>query len=117
LAPNGFVGAKAAIFETTHHLMAKTPVEEQNPTSTLLCGVMLFDHLGWKDSAELVTNSLIKTIADCVVTPDLARYVPNPRIVGGAEFCEAIVENFEEVRKSRVRQAMKRAASGAGLAL
>ncbi len=117
LAPNAFVGAKAAIFETTHHMMPKVPVEEQNPTSTLLCGVMLFDHLGWKDSAELVTNSLIKTIADCIVTPDLAKYVDSPRIVSGAEFCEAIVENFEEVRKSRVRQAMKRAASGAGLAL
>ena len=36
-----------------------------------LIGVMLFDHLGWKDASDLVTNALIKTISDGNVTPDL----------------------------------------------
>ncbi len=113
LAPEAFVGAKAAVFETTHGLLPAAEVEEQNPTSVLLCGVMLFDHLGWKDAAELVTNSLIKTISDGKVTVDLARQLDDPETLDTVEFCEAIAENFEEVRKSRVRQAMKRAASGA----
>lgn len=117
MAPNAYVGAKAAIFESTHHRLPSAEPEEENPTSVLLCGVMLFDHLGWKDSAELVTNSLIKTIAEGIVTPDLARHLDDPQVVSTAEFCETIIENFEEVRKSRVRQAMKRAASGAGLHL
>jgi isocitrate dehydrogenase len=115
LAPNAYVGAKAAVFESTQ--VRATNGSDENPTSVLLCGVMLFDHLGWKDSAELVTNSLIKTIAERTVTPDLARSTENAHIVSTSEFCEAIVENFEEVRKSRVRQAMKRAASGEGLRL
>lgn len=115
MAPNAYVGAKAAIFEATHNLLAKANVGEENPTSVLLCGVMLFDHLGWKDSAELVTNALIKTISDGRVTPDLLGHVEGATKVDTADFCEAIIENFEEVRKSRVRQAMKRAASGQGL--
>lgn len=115
LAPQAYVGAKAAIFESTHHLLPKIAEEGvENPTSVLLCGVMLFDHLGWKDSAELVTNALIKTISDKKVTPDLAAYMQDDvATLSTAEFCEAIVENFEEVRKSRVRQAMKRTASQA----
>lgn len=115
LAPQAFVGAKAAIFEATHGFLPTAASDEQNPTSVLLCGVMLFDHLGWKDASELVTNALMKTISDGRVTPDLSETIEEAEEVNTAEFCEHIVDNFEEVRKSRVRQAMKRTASGATL--
>jgi isocitrate dehydrogenase len=115
LAPQAYVGAKAAVFEATHPYVASAHSHEQNPTSLLLCGVMLFDHLGWKDSAELVTNALMKTISDGKVTPDLLPKMEHAERVNTAEFCEEIVENFEEVRKSRVRQAMKRNGSGVSL--
>jgi isocitrate dehydrogenase len=116
LAPTGYVGAKAAVFESTQSARGATP-EEQNPTSVLLAGVMLFDHLGWKDSAELVTHAVIKTISDGVLTPDLARRLDSKKSVSARDFCGAVVENFEEVRKSRVRQAIKRTASSvSGLA-
>jgi isocitrate dehydrogenase len=114
LAPNGFVGAKAAVFQATHNALPKAPSPDRlNPTSVLLCGVMLFEHLGWKDSADLVTYSIIKTISDGKVTPDLGRFMPAAQVVKTTEFTEAIIENFEEVRKSRVRQAMKRTPSEA----
>lgn len=115
LAPQAYVGAKAAIFEATHGSLPLVETDEQNPTSVLLCGVMLFDHLGWKDASDLVTNALIKTISDGNVTPDLFAKMEDVEEVNTAEFCEHIIENFEEVRKSRVRQAMKRTASGASL--
>jgi isocitrate dehydrogenase len=115
LAPNGYVGAKAAVFQATHNALPKAPSADRiNPTSVLLCGVMLFEHLGWKDSADLVTYSIIKTISDGKVTPDLAKHLPQAQVVKTSEFCEAIIENFEEVRKSRVRQAMKRSLSEPG---
>ncbi|MEM1022674.1 MAG: isocitrate/isopropylmalate family dehydrogenase [Myxococcota bacterium] len=112
IAPHGYVGAKAAVFQATHADRTRTtePAHE-NPSSVLLAGVMLFDHLGWKDSAELLTNALIKTIEDGKLTPDLPRENDEVELLSTAEFCEAVVENFEEVRKSRVRQAMKRTAS------
>lgn len=116
LAPNAYVGAKAAVFQATHNMLAKPASPDKlNPTSVLLCGVMLFEHLGWKDSADLVTYSIIKTITDGKVTPDLARVIPTATAVKTTEFCDAIIENFEEVRKSRVRQAMKRSNSEPGL--
>ena len=114
LAPEAYIGAKAAVFEAALGGLPSVPAEQQNPTSVLLCGVMLFDHLGWKDGGELVTHALVKTISDGIITRDLAIQSEGaPESVTAGEFCEAIIENFEEVRKSRVRQAMKRAASGA----
>jgi len=113
VTPNAFVGAKAAVFEAV-----RAPGNghgDQNPVSALLAGVMLFDHLGWKDSAELVTHALIKTISDGKGTGDLARHLDGVQIVPARSFCEAIIENFEEVRKSRVRQAMKRTPSSPSL--
>lgn len=78
LAPNAYVGAKAAVFQATHTELVKTAGPNQvNPVSLLLAGVMLFEHLGWKDSADLVTYSIIKTLSDGKVTPDLGRVVPN----------------------------------------
>lgn len=115
LAPQAFVGAKAAVFEATHSSLPEVETDEQNPTSVLQCGVMLFDHLGWKDASDLVTNSLMKTISDKRVTPDLFSVIEDGVEVNTAEFCEHIIDNFEEVRKSRVRQAMKRTSSGASL--
>jgi isocitrate dehydrogenase len=115
LSPNAYVGAKAAVFQATHNQLPKPSSPNHiNPTSLLLCGVMLFEHLGWKDSADLVTYSIIKTISDGKVTPDLGRFLPNAQVVKTSELCEAIIENFEEVRKSRVRQAMKRGVSEPG---
>ncbi len=112
MAPQAFLGAKAAVFEATHSLRGRhVEPGRENPASVLLCGVMLFEHLGWKDSAELVTNALVKTIADKRVTADLARVIEDAEVIDTAEFAETIIDNFEEVRKSRVRQAMKRVAS------
>lgn len=112
MAPNAYVGAKAAIFEASPAgpQTEKEGAAELNPTSVLLCGVMLFDHLGWKDSAELVTHALIKTLSDRRAGADGARAM---EAINTAAFCEQIIENFEEVRKSRVRQAMKRTPSNA----
>jgi isocitrate dehydrogenase len=117
LVPTAYVGAKAAMFEAAQSARGGGP-DELNPTSVLLAGVMLFEHLGWRDSAELVTHAIIKTMADGTVTPDVARRLGDIRPVGPREFCDAVVANFEEVRKSRVRQAIKRSTTGlAGLAL
>lgn len=111
LAPKAYVGAKAAVFEATHHLLPRYEGRHHSPISTLLAGVLLFDHLGWKDAGELVTNSVIKTVSDGHITPDLDIVGEEADTCGTDEFCHYVIENFEEVRKSRVRQAMKRAAT------
>ncbi len=110
VAPTAYVGAKAAVFQAAQATGRNDAGEDVNPSSVLLAGVMLFEHLGWKDSAELVAQALIRTVADGTVTYDLARKVQGAKLLKPGEFCDRIIENFEEVRKSRVRQAMERAA-------
>ena len=110
VAPTAYVGAKAAVFQAAQATGRNDAGEDVNPSSVLLAGVMLFEHLGWKDSAELVAQALIRTVADGTVTYDLARKVQGAKLLKPGEFCDRIIDNFEEVRKSRVRQAMERAA-------
>jgi isocitrate dehydrogenase len=110
IAPVAYVGAKAAIFQAAQSAARSETGEDVNPSSVLLAGVMLFEHLGWKDSAELVAAALMRTVADGTVTYDLARKVDGAKLLRAPEFCDRLIENFEEVRKSRVRQAMERAA-------
>jgi isocitrate dehydrogenase len=110
ISPSAFVGAKAALFQATTEASPRQGSDEEvNPSSILLAGVMLFEHLGWKDSAELVAAALMETIAAGTVPPDLARRMEHKEVLPSSEFCDRTVENFEEVRKSRVREVMKRA--------
>lgn len=115
IAPNAFVGAKAAVFEATHGALPKSSRgEHENPASALLCGVMLFEHLGWKDAADLVGAALAKTIGEKQVTPDLANRLDGAQSLTTGDFCARIVENFETVHKDRVEQVLRsRAVSGA----
>lgn len=116
LAPNAHVGAKAAIFEATHHALPKASRgEHENPSSALLCGVMLFEHLGWKDAADLVTAALAKTISEKTVTPDLAMRMDGAQTLTTGDFCAKLVDNFDAVHKDRVEQVLRsRAVSGVG---
>ncbi|MEL6186182.1 MAG: isocitrate/isopropylmalate family dehydrogenase, partial [Myxococcota bacterium] len=116
IAPNAFVGAKAAVFQCTHAALPKASRgEHENPSSALLCGVMLFEHLGWKDAADLVGAALAKTISEKMVTPDLAQRMDEASVLTTGDFCARIVDNFEAVHKDRVQQVLKsRAVSGIG---
>jgi isocitrate dehydrogenase len=112
LVPTAYIGAKAAIFQANLDSSSRFVEEEGvNPSSVLLAGVMLFEHLGWKDAAELIAASLVRTVGNGTVTPDVARIVEGAQVVRTTEFCNLVVDNFEEVRKSRVQKAMQRAAS------
>ena len=112
VVPTAYIGAKAAIFQANLEGSSRFVEEEGvNPSSVLLAGVMLFEHLGWRDAAELIAASLVRTVSNNTVTPDVARLVEGAEVVRTREFCDLVVDNFEEVRKSRVQKAMQRAAS------
>src|SRR5690606_41260304 len=42
-------------------------------SSVLLSGVMMLEHMGWNEAANMITASIEKTIASKVVTYDFAR--------------------------------------------
>lgn len=81
-----------AIFEATHgtapNIAGKNVV---NPCSLLLSSVMLLEYLGWKEAAVRITVALEKAFARGEATPDLARFMPDGKPMGTAEFGERIV--------------------------
>ena len=80
-----------AIFEATHgtapDIAGKNIV---NPCSLLLSSVMLLEYLGWREAAGLITSALEKAFAREEATYDLARFMPDGKALGTAEFGELI---------------------------
>ncbi|EGQ2764389.1 NADP-dependent isocitrate dehydrogenase, partial [Staphylococcus pseudintermedius] len=71
IAPGANINSETghAIFEATHGTAPKyADLDKVNPSSVLLSGVMLLEHIGWQEAADLITNSVEKTIASKVVT-------------------------------------------------
>jgi len=62
--------------------------------SLLLSGVLMFEHLGWKDAADDIVRALEATIADKIVTYDFARMMDDATEVKCSEFASAIVDRL-----------------------
>jgi isocitrate dehydrogenase len=95
MAPGANIGDGAAVFEATHGTAPKYANQDKvNPGSLILSGVMLLEHLGWTEPAELIRAGLEKTIAAKLVTYDLARQLPGSREVRCSEFAGEIIKNL-----------------------
>jgi isocitrate dehydrogenase len=95
MAPGANIGDQCAMFEATHGTAPKyAGLDKVNPGSLILSGVMLLEHLGWMEAAKLVAASLEKTIADRIVTYDLARQMDGAKEVKCSEFAQAMVDRM-----------------------
>jgi len=56
---------------------------------------MMLEYIGFNEAANLITKALEKTIADKIVTYDLARHM-GIEPVRTSEFARAIIERMEE---------------------
>ena len=84
-----------AIFEATHGTAPKyAGLDKVNPSSVILSGVLMLEHLGWHEAAKLIDNSMDKTIASQVVTYDFARLMDNPTEVKCSEFADELIKNM-----------------------
>jgi isocitrate dehydrogenase len=84
-----------AIFEATHGTAPKYAGKNVvNPSSLILSGVMMFEHLGWNEAAALILKGIEKAIASKIVTYDFARLMENAHEVSTSEFGDAILENM-----------------------
>ena len=84
-----------AIFEATHGTAPKyAGLDKVNPSSVLLSGVLLLEHLGWQEAADLVIQSVEKTIASKVVTYDFARLMDGATEVKCSEFADELIKNL-----------------------
>ena len=62
-----------AIFEATHGTAPDIAgLGKANPSSLLLSGVMMLEHLGWQEAADLITTAIETAIVNKQVTSDFA---------------------------------------------
>ncbi|TCT24990.1 isocitrate dehydrogenase (NADP) [Melghiribacillus thermohalophilus] len=85
-----------AIFEATHGTAPKyAGLDKVNPSSVILSGVLMLEHLGWREAADLIIKAMEKTIASKVVTYDFARLMDNATEVKTSEFGDALIKNMD----------------------
>jgi len=84
-----------AIFEATHGTAPKYANQDKvNPGSVILSGVMMLEHLGWKEAAALINKGLEAAIASKRVTYDFERQMEDATLLKTSEFAEEIVKNM-----------------------
>ena len=84
-----------AIFEATHGTAPKyAGLDKVNPSSVILSGVLMLEHLGWTEAAKLIMDSMEKTISSKVVTYDFARLMDGATEVKCSEFADELIKNM-----------------------
>jgi isocitrate dehydrogenase len=110
LAAGANIGDRAAMFEATHGTAPKyTGKDLANPGAVLLSGVMMLEHMGWNEAAQLVNRALEATFSESEetanrgpggklhVTYDIARQFPGYGAEAGATssaFAERIMHHL-----------------------
>jgi isocitrate dehydrogenase len=95
MAPGANIGDQCAVFEATHGTAPKyAGLDKVNPSSLILSGAMMLDHLAWHEAADKIRQALQTTIKDGVVTYDLARQIQGAKEVRCSAFAAAIAERL-----------------------
>ena len=84
-----------AVFEATHGTAPRfANTNTMNPSSVILSGVMMLEYMGWRDAAELITNSVGKTIRNKTVTIDFYNLMKEATLLKTSEFGDALIKNL-----------------------
>ncbi|MBS3758392.1 MAG: isocitrate dehydrogenase (NADP(+)) [Desulfobacterales bacterium] len=93
MAPGANIGDECAVFEATHGTAPKYADQDRvNPSSLILSGAMMLDHMGWKAAAERIRQNLQETIRSGRVTYDLARQIEDAAEISCSAFGRAIAD-------------------------
>ncbi|MGN6504750.1 MAG: isocitrate dehydrogenase (NADP(+)) [Tepidisphaeraceae bacterium] len=84
-----------AIFEATHGTAPKYADQDMvNPGSVILSGVMMLQHLGWNEAADLILKGLNDAIAAKTVTYDFARQMEGATKVKCSQFADEMIKHM-----------------------
>ena len=120
IAPGGNIGDGYAVFEATHGTAPGFAGKDRvNPGSIILSAEMMLRYLGWTEAADLILHGVARTIADRIMTYDLARLrqairvskreiagrrnveekmqslIPGATLVGCSAFGEAVIAHMQ----------------------
>ncbi len=97
IAPGANINYETGIslFEATHGTAPKyADLDKVNPSSLVLSGVLMFEHLGWQEVADVIIAGLTKTYKAKTVTYDFHRLMGDATLLKCSEFAQAVVGNF-----------------------
>jgi isocitrate dehydrogenase len=95
IAPGANLSDSVAMFEATHGTAPKYAGKDYvNPGSEILSAEMMLRHMGWMEAADLVINSMEKTIQQKTVTYDFARLMEGATQVSCSGFGTAMIANM-----------------------
>ncbi|MBU2492728.1 MAG: isocitrate dehydrogenase (NADP(+)) [Bacteroidetes bacterium] len=97
LAPGANINYETgvAVFEASHGSAPKyAGLDKVNPSSLILSGVMMLNHLEWNQAAQIIVDALEKTITAKTVTYDLARQMENSNEITCSKFADEIIKNM-----------------------
>ena len=85
-----------AIFEATHGTAPKyANLDKVNPGSVILSGVMMLEHMGWQEAADMIVKSIDRTIGQKRVTYDFERMMQGAILLTCSGFADALIENMK----------------------
>ena len=97
IAPGGNINYVTghAVFEATHGTAPKyADLDVVNPGSLTLSGEMMLRYMGWLEAADVIVDSMNRTIAKKTVTYDFARLMEGATKVKCSEFATAMIANM-----------------------
>jgi len=96
MAPGGNLSDFHAVFEATHGTAPKYANQDKvNPGSLILSGVMMLEHLGWREAGDLIIKGIEATFRRKIMTYDLARLTEGAREVRTSEFAAAVIDAMQ----------------------
>ncbi len=99
IAPGVNIGDGYAVFEATHGTAPRLADQDVvNPGSVILCGVLLFQFLGWHEAGKLIEDAMEKTIRQKFVTADFAKGMDGATTAKTSEFAARIIENMKAAK-------------------
>lgn len=91
MAPGVNMSDTLAFFEATHGTAPRMAGKDSaNPSSVILSGAMMLEHMGWNEAAALIHQAVDKVLASKKVTTDLARLMDGATTVRCSEFGELL---------------------------
>ena len=95
LAPGANMSDEIAFFEATHGSAPKyTGMDKVNPGPVILSGVMMLEHMGWQEAADMIVRAMQESILAKTVTYDLARQMEGATELSCSKFADNIISRI-----------------------
>lgn len=95
IAPGANIGADSAIFEATHGTAPTIAgTGKANPGSIILSAELMLRHMGWEGAADLIVESMEKSITSKRVTSDFAGLMEGATTLTTSEFGGELIKNL-----------------------